>query len=286
MDYEGKVATGVLPVFYTGGFYEAIPILFQYQVLLPFLINPVITIISVPALFYFLFFFFKTQNKYIAVIILLHFSLFIVQSILFVKWVRYVIPSLAFIYIMVAVYLFDLKKIISRRLYLTAVTLIILLSFSQALSFVKTVRVAPDTRVEASNFASKIIPEGSAILSEVYDMGIVPFNDHNKNIKLFNFYDLDTNPAVQNNLEQDLAWAEYIILPSQRVYKTRLGSNRFPQGRKFYSSLLGENLDFYKIYETPCDIFCKVTYLGDPVFNVEETANVFDRPSVVIFKKR
>jgi hypothetical protein len=45
------------------------------------------------------------------------------------------------------------------------------------------------------------------------------------------------------------------------------------------------NLGFHKIYETPCDIFCRITYLNDPIYSFEETANVFDRPTVFIFKK-
>src|SRR5947207_2663825 len=44
-------------------------------------------------------------------------------------------------------------------------------------------------------------------------------------------------------------------------------------------------LGFEKIYQTPCDIFCNIIYMGNPVFAYEETANVFDRPTIIIFKK-
>ncbi|MBU3978923.1 hypothetical protein KKE68_04460, partial [Patescibacteria group bacterium] len=59
----------------------------------------------------------------------------------------------------------------------------------------------------------------------------------------------------------------------------------YPNGHDFYSALFAQTNGFQKIYETPCDIFCKITYLNNPVFSFEETANVFDRPTVFIFKK-
>ena len=64
-----------------------------------------------------------------------------------------------------------------------------------------------------------------------------------------------------------------------------MNKNKFPIGNKFYKNLLNGDLGFKKIYETPCDIFCKIIYLGDPVFSFEQTTNVFDRPPVFIFKK-
>ncbi|MDO8658226.1 MAG: hypothetical protein Q7K55_05785, partial [Candidatus Levybacteria bacterium] len=125
------------------------------------------------------------------------------------------------------------------------------------------------------------------IISEVYDMGIVPFNQYFQNIILFNFYDLDQTSSVgQAELNSLLSISDYIILPSQRILKTRLtNKNKFPVGNKFYTKLIDQTLGFKKIYETPCNIFCKIIYLGDPVLAFEQTANVFDRPSVFIFKK-
>ena len=58
-----------------------------------------------------------------------------------------------------------------------------------------------------------------------------------------------------------------------------------PNGNLFYKSLLFRSSKFKKIYETPCDLLCRILYLGDPVNSFEQTANVFDRPTVMIFKK-
>jgi hypothetical protein len=118
-------------------------------------------------------------------------------------------------------------------------------------------------------------------------MGIVPFNPYLNNIQLFNFYDLDQTPDVKKTeLDNLLSQSEYIILPSQRILKTRLlNKNDFPHGFKFYNELIDGKMGYQKIYETPCDIFCKIIYLGNPVFSLEQTANVFDRPTIFIFEK-
>ncbi|HEX8966141.1 MAG TPA: hypothetical protein VF820_06950, partial [Patescibacteria group bacterium] len=88
-------------------------------------------------------------------------------------------------------------------------------------------------------------------------------------------------------LSQDLTDSQYIILPSQRILKTRFQKkDMYPMGNLFYTKLFNGELGFRKIFETPCDILCKLVYLNSPVFSFEETASVFDRPEVYIFKKQ
>jgi hypothetical protein len=165
--------------------------------------------------------------------------------------------------------------------------MILLVSFLSAFSYLLTVYIHPDTRNQAATFAANHLPQNATILSEVYDLGIVPFNSHFQNITLFNFYDLETGApdASQAELTGILQKTDYIVVPSQRLYKTRLvQKERFPEGYTFYTSLKEER-GYKKIYETPCDMFCRITYLGDPVQDYEDTASVFDRPVVMIYKK-
>ncbi len=54
MNYESSVALGTLPVFYTDGFYNTTPILYQFIHVYSFLINPLLTILFVPAFMYLL----------------------------------------------------------------------------------------------------------------------------------------------------------------------------------------------------------------------------------------
>lgn len=301
--YESAVATGSLQVFYTGEFLRTIPVLFQLLYVFPFLLNPLVEILFLVA---FIFLLIKDRNNYIK-LTLLFFSLeFIPQAFLFAKWTRYMLPTLPFIYLIIAYFIVKYTKrdlafhLGGVRLKLSFGYLVILVSFLFSFAFVKTVYINKDTRIEASMWMKTYVKNNEQILSESYDLGIVPFNQFFSNIELFNFYDLDApntsgdvrlnsrshDSSEMNKLERKLQKADYLILPSQRILKNRIANPAdFPVGNKFYSDLISNKLSYKKIYETPCDILCKITYLGDSVFNIEETASVFDRPIVYIFKK-
>ncbi len=291
MNYETGVAVGTMKVFYTGTFENQIPVIFQVQKILPFLINPLLTIISIPAAIYTFYISVKKRNYQFGLFVFAFIILFVLPSFLYVKWTRYIVPAIPFLYILTSIFLTDLanNKFVVKNIPKIKSLLIILFATSGiifSLSFLKTVRFDQDSRIRALNFAKIVVPDNSKILSEVYDLGIVPFNDRYHNISLFNFYDLDNGVSQIQLLPDALSESEYIILPSPRVYESRIShKTSFPNGNNFYSKLFSENSQFKKIYETPCDIFCKITYMGDPVFNSELTASVFDRPTVFIFKK-
>lgn len=280
--YESSVALGTLPIFYTGEFFKSIPILFQFTKIYPFLINPLMTIIFVPSLIYLTLTAFRKNNFPYYLLFAIYNLLFLSQAFLFTKWARYILLTLPFMYLITAIFL---GRFINKKIF-NIIIIIIFISIVFAASYFITAFVKEDTRIQASIFAKENISSNSRILSEVYDLGIVPFNSAFRNISLFNFYDLDQTPDKSLELKSVLSQSEYIILPSQRVLKTRLlNKNEFPIGNKFYKDLLGGKMEYKKVYETPCDIFCKITYLGDPVFSYEQTVNVFDRPTVLIFKK-
>lgn len=285
--YERNLLTGALPVFYTSEFFNTTPILFQLTHIYPFLINPLLTLLFVPSFLYV--FYDGIKNKKINCILLSMFFiiLFLPSALLFAKWTRYMVPTLPFMYLIIAIALEDFLRRKVAGIKYTILSIIIFINIAFAVSYFVTAFVNQDTRIEASLWAKENIPTNSRSISEVYDMGIVPFNPYLHNISLFNFYDLD--PVSDYNsiqLQNLLSSSEYIILPSQRILKTRLiNQKKFPNGYNFYSGLLSGKLGYQKVYETPCNIFCKIIYLGDPVFSFEITANIFDRPTVFIFKK-
>lgn len=166
-------------------------------------------------------------------------------------------------------------------------TLVVCFCSIFAFSYTQTVYASKDSRIEAAEVAATKLSGNAAILSEVYDLGIIPFNEHFPSITLFNFYEVDSaNPeATPEKLNELLQTTQYIILPSQRLYKTRiLYPERYSVGGTFYTNLAEEN-GYRKIYETPCPLLCYLTYLGSPVFSYEATASVFDRPTVMIYEK-
>lgn len=286
MRYESTLATGVLPVFYTQEFLNTTPLVFQFRFIYPFLITPLITLLFPIAFIFLVSRAIKKFDLKITFLVAFFLILFFSQAVLFVKWTRYMLPTLPFIYLIITGALVALAH--RTKVLAYAFTFIILaVSGVTAFAYFLTAFAMPDTRVTAAAFAKHALPKNAAILSEVYDLGIVPFTTDFSQITLFNFYDLETaNPeASPEKLSELLAQTDYIILPSQRLYKTRTkNSRRFPQAFAFYNALQQEN-GYKKIYETPCDIFCQITYLHDPIFSYEGTANIFDRPTVMIYKK-
>jgi 4-amino-4-deoxy-L-arabinose transferase-like glycosyltransferase len=285
MNYESSLVIGTLPVFYTGEFYNTIPVLFQISNSYPFLLNPLITFIFIPSYIYLAWKTIKNKNHFPLLLLSFYLILFLSQAFLFAKWTRYLMPTLPFIYLIVALVLPQMRK---KIIFYTTIVLLIIMSSLFASAYFITAFVKPDTRIAASIFAKQTIPYNANIVSEVYDLGITPFNPLFQNIQLFNFYDLDNHSfeSTPQILQETLTTADYLILPSQRILKTRLQHpEQFPQGNAFYKALLAGKTKYQKIYETPCEIFCQIIYLGNPTLRFEQTTNIFDHPTVMIFKR-
>lgn len=283
MRYESSVTLGTLPVFYTGEFFATIPIVFQFLRIYPFLLNPVLTLLFIPTFFYILIQgIIKKKISYLF-LILGYLLIFLSQAFLFTKWTRYMTPTIPF---MIFITTLSIENLLKKSIKILTISILAIVGFIFSLAYCLTVFYPTDMRVTASIWASQHVPLNAPILSEVYDLGIVPFNQYFPHITLFNFYDLDNGNATTSQLNNAISSSQYLILPSQRILKTRLfNPSAFPNGSVFYTKLVTGTNGFTKIYETPCDIWCHITYLGNPVFSFEETANVFDRPTVMIFKK-
>jgi 4-amino-4-deoxy-L-arabinose transferase-like glycosyltransferase len=295
MEYESGVALGTILVFYTAEFFDTIPGIYQFVHVYPFLLNPIMTILFVPALCYIIYKAVRKRSAPLILAVLFFAILLLSQIFLFVKWTRYLVPTLPFIYLFLSIGVADFLQLAKRshdrlvKLFsVFALSWVITICTIFALSFFISAYGEPDIRVSASHWAKASIPADATLISEVYDMGITPFNPYFTTISLFNFYDLDNN-SDESNL-QTLAAAmekhDYVVLPSQRIMKTRLmDQKRFPNGHIFYTQLFADQTKYEKIYETPCSMFCRIAYLQDPVFALEGTANLFDRPTLYIFKK-
>ncbi len=288
MKYESGLAIGSLPVFYTQGFYDTIPIVFQFNRVFPFILNPLLTAMFLPAFLCIIFLAIKKRTVGYQLLVISFLLLFLSQAFLFAKWTRYMIPTLPLIYLIIAIAISSVikfpKKIFNIWYFVFSIFLATNILFG--ISYFVTAFINPDTRIEASKFAKSNVPFDSKAMSEPYDMGLTPIS-LSSHINMFNFYDLDNNSPefTQQKLSEDLQTTEYFIMPSQRLLISRLpNKKKFPKGNIFYSQLISSG-QWEKIYQTPCDVFCKITYLGDPVFRFEETAMVFDRPTVMIFKK-
>lgn len=291
MHYESRVAIGTLPVFYTGNFLDTTPILYQFLHVYPFLINPLMTFLFIIASLSLLYGLRKQKSDSFLLLAAFYAIVFISQAFLFVKWTRYMMPTIPFMFLIIAIVLNDVlhasKKL--KQIAMLQVVILVILNSLAAFSYFKTAFINPDTRLEALLFAQRHVVQNATILTEPSDLGVMPFQDAFTHVDTFNFYDLDNNSptATETILNQKLSTAHYLVIPSQRLLQSRMENpKRFPLGHRFYVSLLNGSLGFDKIYETPCDLFCTITYLGDPVYWWEQTTSVFDRPTVFIFKRQ
>lgn len=286
MRYESGVATGTLPVFYTGEFQNALPILYPFVAVYPFLLNPLLTILFVPAFAYIIVKMYQTKNRSFLLLVTCYLLLFFSQAFLYVQWTRYFVPTIPFIILMIAIFIATLLKSAYRKFALVGIIILFAYASLYASSFVITTYHEQDTRLQAVAFAKTQIQPTQPIISEVYDLGIIPFNDEFSSITLYDFYTLDET-ATDVTIPKAVKNAAYIILPSQRIVKVRMQNPKaYPNGNAFYRDLLDGKLGFKKIYQTPCSIWCQIVYLNNPVYSFEGTASVFDRPVVMIFQKR
>lgn len=285
IQYETNVATGSLQVFYTAGFINSQPLLFQALKVYPFLLNPVFVVLFIPAFIFFCWYALEQKEKRMILLIIFLLTLILSQYFLYVKWIRYYVPTLPFIYIILSWGASHLAERFRKYAAVLAGSLCLISLFYGILYF-STVTLPKDTRIAASEWSTQHIQKDTYILSEVYDLGITPFNEHYKNITLFNFYDLDHVPTLNSELQEDINKHQIIILPSQRIYKNRtLYPKQFSVSSIFYQELFNGKLGYKKVYETSCNMFCTILYGGNPVFSYEETANVFDRPQFYVFEK-
>ena len=285
MIYESSVAIGTLPVFYTQEFIHTIPLVFQLLHVFPFLLSPVLELVAVVSIGVCVCIVIKKRSASLLLLLLFFLILLLSQAVLFVKWTRYMVPTLPFIYLMTSLAVFSIAK---ESVFKKPLVIVLLLSgVVFATAFLKTVYFSPDPRVAAATWAARHLIPTTPILSETYDLGIVSFNQYFPSITLFDFYNLDQASDEKAELQNNLSKSQAIILPSQRILKTRILSPKlFPESSRFYQKLTAGTLGFKKIYETPCPLWCRILYLGNPVFSYEETASVFDHPTVTIFSRQ
>ena len=311
LDYESSVARGTLPVFYTQQFLETIPFVYQFLYVFPSIISWPLTIFSLLSLLYLIIYCFKYGLKYIfqnqsknklpiIVFTLVGLGYTLFHLTMYVKWSRYMVPSIPFLIIAFVLVLVNLsyKRHKLIRL-LSKSTLIVASVFAivQGLNFF-TIYLKPDPRLEAAQWMRENTNDGDSFAGEVYDIGMTAFNGAvgNQRITEYDYYNLDDGVNDQselNSLNQLMEESEYVIVPAERIYPTRARlSETYPNGYQHYAQLFDGELGFVKVAE-----FTRTTYLEDLLnvrfysgglfmpLNYDETFRVFDQPTVSIFKK-
>jgi len=146
----------------------------------------------------------------------------------------------------------------------------------------------PDVRFQASDWIYKNIPNNSYLLFETANVVDIPIPSPGQNPDLsyqtvsFNFYDLDQSPELQSVLKNHLEEADYIFVPSRRIFANH-PKEKYPVLNKYYEDLFSGKSGFEKVAEFKS--FPKIKNLIFPDEQAEETWTVFDHPVIRIYKK-
>ena len=295
LKYETDIAQGRIPIFYTRQFEHTTPYFFQIKKIFPYALGWPLFILGA---FGFLLItaslvknFLKkgrVKNKLDMGYWVLEIGFlvyFLYNGQLFAKWTRFMTPTLPFFALFAA---YGLKKInhrLSQRaippsILYTLYSILLLLSILPGIAFFASVYARPDIRLAASNWMYRNIPQNANILSEGGNIINLPIRTENEgkrfNVVNFNFYNLDAKPKLLRQLVTNLAQADYILIPSRRIFadQARLRS-QFPITNRYYQLLFSNQLGFKKIKQ--------FSRLNDE--KAEETWSVFDHPKIRIYKK-
>lgn len=259
--YEREVGLGIVKVFYTRQFEDTIPVIFQLLSVFPYslgfwqFILFIIGFVLLP---------WKKEINWLRIAFLLY---FIPNSFFYVKWTRFMAPIYPICTIFVALFLYKLPKIL--KLILCVIVII------SGILFLK-VYFLTDTRVSASLWMKQNIKSGAVVLSEGFNPYVLPLEgSYVFKIINFDFYNLDSSKLLQQELVQYLRQADYIIVPSRRVFANHK-AEKYPKVSRYYADLFSENLGFKQVAKFDLG-------LNDEM--AEETFSVFDHPIIRIFKK-
>ena len=221
---------------------------------------------------------------------------FLPPSFFFGKWTRFIAPTFPLFSLFALLFLFHIFYSIKYKKLVGLLLLVLIGMIINGIAYL-SIYNSPDVRFTASNWIYKNIPEGSKILSETANVIDIPipspqFEEKTKNYLLnsFNFYDLDAVPQLQKDLSEALNMADYIIVPSRRIFANH-PKDTYPYLSKYYEDLFSGILGFEKVAEFssyPTLKFQVSSFkfqIPFPDENAEETWTVFDHPVIRIYKK-
>lgn len=282
MRYESGVALGTLPVPYTLQFDHTLPYIFQIKNFL-WQMGP-ISYSLIPSVLLFSFIILKTKNPKLILLISFPLVYFLYVGLWHTKFIRFMLPILPFIIILISYFLFAVQKRMKRLgkllIFISVVSTVI-----WTLAFF-SIYIKEQTRVAASKWIYQNIQSGSKILGEHWDDGL-PLTIKNNtpniyNIEQLKIYDEDNQDKI-NYYAEKLSQADYIVINSRRLYGTLINlPEKYPITSKYYKLLFSNKLGYQKVAE-----FISYPSIFDIVINddsSEETFQVYDHPKVIIFK--
>ncbi len=320
MQYESSVGLGKVLVFYTRQFQLTLPVIFQLSSIFPYALGSLVFgffcggVILLP---------YKKEFNILRLSFIVYFLL---NVFLYTKWTRFMAPVFPVMEVMSVLFLLYLyehlsfllrlenkpKKKVQNLLYLL-VAGFVFLSLLPGVAYL-SVYLNPDVRFRASEWIYQNIPPNSVLLSETANVVNLPIpppypikeNTNSYEVIPFNSYELDESPQLKLEFTEDLKKADYIVVPSRRVFANHtciveglssilLNSFRcdylkkqYPLLNEYYDRLFTGKLGFGLVKEFNSDPY--ISLLGKKIISfkdehAEETWSVFDHPTIRIYKR-
>jgi hypothetical protein len=284
-EYEGGLAIGEFLVFYTRQFINTIPIAFQADKILPFVLGPILFLFSLAGFIFMLINSIKKPKMEFFIILITFLSIFLPNAFLFAKWTRFISPTFPFFAIF-ASFLLNLAYLNSKFISKVLTYVLLITTFLWTAAFF-SIYLHSDIRIAASAWIEKKIPENSNILVEGGNTIDIPLKGNFRKISL-DFYNLEDNLSDRYNIASELEKSDYFLIQSRRVFMNhqRL-PGFFPVTANFYNALFNGKLGFKQIKEFHSYPTLQIGNfkLEFPDERAEETWSVFDHPVIRIFKK-
>lgn len=316
MHYESDVGLGLTIPFYTRQFLLEAPLRFQIEHIFPYALGLPVLLLAMLGLFVLPF------NRSYNMLRFAVLSYAAVTMVWYAKWTRFLAPMyplMVLVAMLTLIYLHTkfLLRIRLGRLSMLVGTVILLMCIIPGALFL-SVYMRRDVRFTASDWVYQNIPTGSYILSETANVIDIPIPDvqnkkqiperYNIQYLSFNSYEVDADPRLRADLQDAITQADYIFVPSRRVFynhtcvdlsgkvtttrhskeKCEYLARTYPVLKKYYEDLFSGKSGFKLVAEFSSypriQLFGK-TILEFPDESAEETFTVFDHPVMRIYKK-
>jgi len=321
--YEADVAMGKYEAFYTRQFVQTTPVVFQSEKVFPYVLGWPVFILGVIGFIAMMVKLikqplsgvvgriknyelriktskntkFNIPDPKFLILISSFLVFFFPNAFLFAKWTRFMTPILPFFVLFAGYVISKIQKRVLNVKYSLFFVICNLLFLIPGIAFM-SVYARDDSRMQASKTIFNLIPSGSYVLSETANVIDIPFGIENPRLPplgytlttiSFDFYHVDDNPVLFTDLINHLTRADYILIPSRRIFANYARiPNRYPLTNRYYQLLFNGRLGFEKISEVssfPSLCVGSDACLSFPDETSEETFTVFDHPVIRIYKK-
>lgn len=303
LEYEGGLAIGKIPVFYTRQFIDTIPIVFQMEKIFPYALGPVILILGIAGFILVMLNLFQhlvhpsikipklvrddNEKMKVKLLIILSFlSLFLPNAFLFAKWTRFIAPIFPFFGIFAVISIHALANQTKRSLYYLLTGLLIAISALWTIAFF-SIYTNRDIRITASEWLEAYAKPGSSFLVEGGNTVDLPLKGNFQRISL-DFYTLENDPMTREKIINALYSSDYFLVQSRRVFMNHQKlATLYPKTSRFYDALFDGRLEFKQVIEFHSFPMLAVGSWKLEVADesAEETWSVFDHPVIRVFKK-